>query len=189
MKEKTSKVGKFFLSIIFIPFFLLICICFLLYTPIDFIRYRKTRYYKDTKEKYTWLSTVSYYVRLYDIIKNADMPIEYFRCTEVSLNGYGYFIYKNILIFNNYELCYDSEINAWTVEIEDEYIRVEEAVKQDIQNFNEFMKVDVADRAVILVDNEEIFEGVLPEIENCEVLLTSQSGTATALQNFIANHS
>ncbi len=188
MEDNTTKIGKLFLTFIFIPLFLLIGIGFLLYTPIDFVRYRKTRYYKDTKEKYTWLSTVSYYVRLYDVVKSAKLPIEYFRCAEVSLNGYGYFIYKNILILNNYEICYDNEINAWTVEIEDEYIRVEEAVRQDIQEFNEFMKADISDRAVILVDNDEIFESNLPELENCEFLLKSQGGTATALQNFIASH-
>lgn len=49
------------------------------------------------------------------------------------------------------------------------------------------MKVDVADRAVTLVDNDKVFDGNPPKFKNCEVLLTSKGDIATALKKFIEN--
>lgn len=189
MKEKLVKFGKVILVVLFIPFLILIIIGVFLYTPIDFIRYRITKYYKDTKEKYTWMSTSSYYIRMYDSIMKADLPIEYIRRKEVRLNGYGYFFYKNFLILD-YLMFYDKEINAWTAEVnEDEgYIRVEEAVNRDIQEFNEYMNAEIVNRAAILVRNDEIDKFSIQELENCEILLVAQDDITTALKNFITIH-
>lgn len=189
MKEKLVNFGKAILVVLLIPFLLLIVIGVLLYTPIDFIRYRMTQYYKDTKEKYTWMSTSSYYIRMYDSIKKANLPIEYIRQKEVRLNGCGYFFYKNFLILN-YSMFYDEEINAWTVEVEEAegYIRVEEAVNRDIQEFNEYMNAEIVNRAAILVRNDEVDKFSIQEFENCEILLVKQDDITTALKNFIAIH-
>ena len=179
MKDKLSTVAVCFLIIIFLPFILLY---FIIYTPVDIIRYRKTQYYKDTKDKYTWLAAKSYCVRLYEAVKKAGLPIEYYRRGKC----FGYFLYKNYLIFNDYNLSYGEEIHYWTVERGDEYIRLEEAVKQDIQDFNEFMKTEAAGKAIILVEND-IFDDDPPKSETYEIIIT-QEDMATALKKFVSEH-
>ena len=54
-EKNKSKVFEIILTIILImPMALLFVLFVILHTPVDFINYRKTQYFKDTKEKYYW---------------------------------------------------------------------------------------------------------------------------------------
>ena len=120
MKQSNkSKIWRTLSVIILTPIVCIILLLLLLWTPIDYIKYKFSRYYKDTKEKYSWMCAVSCYVRLYDLIKKENLPIEYHRCNDSHVTGYGYFVYKDVLILNDYELSYDPEKQIWLVEIED----------------------------------------------------------------------
>ena len=82
------------------------------------------------------------------------MPIDYYRCDYVPVTGYGYFIYKDTLILNDYEPCFDAEQNIWTVEIEDEYIDIKYDVEAAIERCNIFLKDEVCKKAVVFIDSE-----------------------------------
>ena len=113
MKKKSLKVKEIILTVIFLPIVILFLLGLLIITPFDYLKYKKSRYYKDTKEKYSWLCTSSYYIKFYDLIKKADLPIDYYRCDYVPITGYGFFVYKDMLILNDYEPCFDEEKNIY----------------------------------------------------------------------------
>ncbi len=145
-------IGSIIGAVLLLPFVLLFLICSLVVTPFDYLTYKKSRYYKDTHEKYSWLCTSSYYIKLYDLIKNEHLPIDYYRADHAPITGYGYFVYKDILILNDYEPCYDVEKKIWTVEVEDEYIDIKDDVEAAIERCNEFLKAEVCQSAVVLID-------------------------------------
>ena len=154
MKKRNTNIKETIFTILLFPIVLLFLLCLLLITPFDYFKYKRTRYYKDTHDKYSWLCTSSYYIKLYDLIKNENLPIDYYRCDYVPVTGYGYFIYKDTLILNDYEPCFDAEQNIWTVEIEDEYIDIKYDVEAAIERCNIFLKDEVCKKAVVFIDSE-----------------------------------
>ena len=73
---------KILVTILAVPLIILWFLWVIIITPYDYVRYKCSRYYKDTKEKYSWLYTFSYYLRLYDAVKKADLPIDFYRFKE-----------------------------------------------------------------------------------------------------------
>ncbi len=167
--------------LIFLPIILLIAIIFLIHTPFDYIKYRRTRYYKDTKENYRWLAGMTNFICLYDAIREADLPIEYHKCPD----GCEYLLCKDILILNEYAPCYDSDRNIWTVEIEDEYVNIDDAVAKDIGDCNKSMQTDACRRALVLVEDDELSEHEPIELTNCTIVPIREVGIAEALRKYI----
>ncbi len=182
MKKKNE--NNIFITILFIPVVILFLLWLLIVTPIDYFKYKRTRYYKDTKEKYSWLCTSSYYITLYELIKKENLPIDYYRCNDM-FAGYGFFVYKDIIILNDYELCYDEERNIFTAEIEDEYVDIRDDVENTINECNKLLKKDVCKKAIVLIDKELFNEHPDVKYENIEFLPADDSFDIDAIKTFI----
>lgn len=167
------------------PIALLFLLWSLIITPFDYFKYKTTRYYKDTHEKYSWLCASSYYIKFYDLIKKGNFPIEYFRCDSSSITGYGYFIYKDILIINDYEPCYDAEKGIWTVEIEDEYVDIRDDAAHVIEQCNNFLKKDVCKKGVILIDDDLLQACPSLESESIKFVSVVDGDLCSALKTVI----
>lgn len=183
--KKSNKFGQLLITVLLFPLVLVFLFCILIITPFDYFRYKKSRYYKDTKEKYSWLCGMSSYVKLYCLIKKENLPINYYRYDEVHITGYGFFIYKDTLILNDYELCYDEEKNIWLFENEDEYVDIKEGVEYTINECNEFLKNDVCKKAVVLIDRELYEEHPDVKYENIDFLPISNDLDAEAIRTLI----
>ena len=188
--EKKRITAKDIIFYILVPVFIVLAFLWILIsTPIDYLKYKKTIYYKETKERYSWLCASSYYVNFYDMIRKENLPIEFYRCKDVSLTGYGYFVYKNTLILNDYDPWYDKERNAWLIEIEDEYVDIKDDVDEAITKCNEFLKDDICKKAVVLIDKELFDEHSNVEYENFEFLPVHDGSNAEALKSYISANS
>ena len=185
LKKKSLKVKEIILTVIFLPIVVLFLLGLLIITPFDYLKYKKSRYYKDTKEKYSWLCTSSYYIKFYDLIKKADLPIDYYRCDYVPITGYGFFVYKDMLILNDYEPCFDEEKNIWLVEIEDEYVDIKEDVENAIDRCNELLKNNICKTAVILIDKDLFEEHPNVKYENIAFLPVSNDLDVEAIKTLI----
>lgn len=174
------------LTILLFPVAILFLLCFLLITPFDYLKYKRTRYYQDTHETYSWLCASSYYIKLYEEIKKSNLPIDYYRCDYgAPITGCGYFIYKDILILNDYEPCFDREKNIWTVEIEDEYIDIKEDVMAAIERCNEFLKEDVCKKAIVLIDSDDYHEHPDIKYDSFDFLPVCGNDMLSALKSII----
>ncbi len=182
---KNAKVIKIILTVVFLPIVVLFLLGLLIITAFDYMKYKKSRYYKDTNEKYSWLCTSSYYIKFYDMIKKENMPIDFYRSDDVPITGYGFFVYKDILILNDYEPCYDEEKNIWLVEIEDEYIDIKEDVKNAINRCNELLKDNRCDKAVVLIDKDLYEQHPNVKYENIQFIPVSNDLDVEAIADIL----
>lgn len=185
MKNKNAKVKEIIFTVIFFPIVVLFLLGLLIITPFDYLKYKKSRYYKDTKEKYSWLCMVSYYVKFYDLVKKANLPIDFYRCDYAPITGYGFFVYKDILILNDYEPCYDEERDIWLVEIEDEYVDIKEEVEADIKRCNDFLKDNICTRALVFIYDEVYKEHPDVKYEKIDFLPVKNNSYIDALKTII----
>ena len=100
------------LFIIFLPFFLLYLLFKLLWTPFDYIKYKKSRYQKDFPHKYTWLRDRHVDNEAYTAIKENNLPIEYMRLFE-DYDIPGHFVYKDVLLWFYSSVFYDKNKKQW----------------------------------------------------------------------------
>jgi hypothetical protein len=154
MKEKQSALKDVLYTLLFLPLILLAIIGFLVFTPIDYCRYKRTRYYKDTRAKYRWLVSLSPYVQLYDAVKKSGLPIAYHPSDADFCEGYGFFTYKDTLILNDLSPFFDKKENGWTVEVADEYVSLEEEVTRTLQQYNAVLGENLCQKAAVLVDSD-----------------------------------
>lgn len=171
-------------TVLWLPVVALFLIGLLIVAPFDYFKYKKSRYYKDTKEKYSFPCASSYYIKFYDMIKNENLPIDFYR-DGVTITGYGFFVYKDILILNDYEPCYDEDENIWLVEIEDEYVDIKTDVESAINRCNELLKNDVCKKAVVLIDKDLFEEHPNVKYENIEFLPVSSDLDVESVKSLI----
>ena len=185
MKSKCINAKETIFTVLLFPIVVLFLIGLLIITPFDYFKYKKSRYYKDTKEKYSWLCTSSYYIKFYDMIKSENLPIDFYRCDYAPISGYGFFVYKDILILNDYEPCYDEVKNIWLVEIEDEYVDIKIDVENAIDRCNELLKNDICKKAIVLIDKVLFEEHPNVKYENIEFLPVSNDLDVEAIKTLI----
>lgn len=185
MRKNSASAKETLFVILLFPVFLLFLLWLLIITPFDFIKYKNSRYYKDTKEKYSWLCPTSYYVKFYDLIKKENLPVDYYRDDYVPITGYGFFVYKDTLLLNDYEPCYDEENSIWLVEIEDEYVDIKEAVEKAIDSCNRLLGSNVCKKAVILIDKDLFDEHPNVKYENIEFLPVRNDLDAEAIKTLV----
>ena len=110
--EKLLVVFCIVAFIIFLPFFLLYLIFKVLYTPFDYIKYKRSRYQKDFPHKYTWLREPHVDNEAYTTIKESGLPIEYVRLFQ-DYDLPGRFVYKDTLLWFYPSVFFNKDKKQW----------------------------------------------------------------------------
>ena len=141
-------------------------------TIINYIKYKKTHYYMDTKERYSWLCADSAHISFYNDIKKSELPIEYYRDKNIKITGYGYFVYRDILIIRDFDnvIYFDSEQNEWFIYEEHGENLLKEKVEEEIKKANEFFGENRCNKAIVFLDAEVFDETLEKHYENFEFL-------------------
>ena len=116
IKTILRKIGECFSLLLALPLILLFVLYILLELPVDYIRYRRSLYRKETGEKAGWWA-YNEHIRLYDIIKTNDLPLTFLRNTADDTNGHGYWIIGNAAITPDCGLAYDGDKAAWSASL------------------------------------------------------------------------
>ena len=155
--------------LLFLPFILILLAVL---TIINYIKYKKTRYYMDTKESYSWLCADSAHISFYNDIKKSELPIEYYRDKNIKITGYGYFVYRDILIIRDFDnvIYFDSEQNEWFIYEEHGENLLKEKVEEEIKKANEFFGENRCNKAIVFLDAEVFDETLEKHYENFEFL-------------------
>lgn len=119
MKNALRTVRDYALLILVLPLILLFLLYILLQIPVDYVRYRRSIYRKETGEKAGWWA-YNEYIRLYDTVKANGLPLKYLRNTAIDTNGYGFWIAGNAAIIPDCGLAYDGDKAKWTADEEDD---------------------------------------------------------------------
>lgn len=166
MKKILSKTGDFFGTLFGILLALLLAVCVIFLLSLDYIKYKRSLYYKTEHKKYRLYSATGINFKIYnEIIKN-DLPIKYiYNPNDDSLER-GWFVYNNTLIIPNvFSFEYNTETENWNycceiIEDDDTEKRVimslDEYIETEVQEANELAGDTICDEAIVLIDANSI---------------------------------
>ncbi len=100
------------LTIVFFPLGLLLLVGAVLYTPIDYIKFKRSAYQKDFPRKYKWLCGRHVDNTVYSIIKENNLPISYLRFYE-DYEFSGDFLYKDTVLNFSPHFFFDEKKEEW----------------------------------------------------------------------------
>ena len=183
MKEKRSALKDVLYTLLFLPLILLSIIGFLAFTPIDFFRYKRMAYYKETHTKYHLFISLSPYVQLYNAVKKSALPIDYHPTDADFCEGYGFFTYKNTLLLNDLVPSFDEKENEWKVESGNAYVSLQDEVNRILAQCNAFLDEGCCEKAIVLVKAKLLAEHPENTFENFSFVPVEKKKLAEALQS------
>ena len=174
MKDFMKKFRDALLCVLVTPLVLLFALGLVLYIPVDYVRYRRSAFFRDTRQKYEFLSGGTLWVRLYNAMRAEELPLDFYLHSTKEVT-YGYFRYKNTLLVLDYPAEYDPNSKEWFVcydqDDKEACTPLAEALETEVEGFNEIVGEKRCDRAVLLVDRSQIRDEDIPYLEGCALLL------------------
>lgn len=188
MKLFLKKFGEALLTVLIgilcVVFSPVILIVLLVKTVSDYFKYKKSKYYYDTHEKYSWMCASSDYITFYNTIKNAELPVEYYRDNQIKETGYGYFVYNNILLICNYDsdsVYFDKDREEWFAYDTKDCVLLESEVDKEIEAVNKFLGENRCSKAVIFIESSILEDVPEKHYERIEFLPVSNLDLVSAL--------
>lgn len=128
--------------------------------PVDYIRYKRSAYYRQTRKKYQpYIASSPKFAVHNDILEN-DLPIQYIE--NASNPGYGWFVCGNTLIIVNvFFFKYDPQQQKWVCSCDGEtepltILTLEEYIEMDLEDFNAISGQAPCTDAVVLARSKDI---------------------------------
>lgn len=159
ISEKLSFVLVVAIFSLFLPFFLLYLIFKVLYTPFDYIKYKRSRYQKDFPHKYTWLREPHVDNEAYTTIKESGLPIEYVRLFQ-DYDLPGRFVYKDTLLWFYPSVFFDKDKKQWLWWLGD---KTTEEESQKCEEDEDDLEIENTDDCLSV---EELKSFILDEMNN-----------------------
>ena len=161
MKKVLSKIGTFFGALFGILLALLVGICFVLLLPLDYIKYKRSLFYKIEHKKYKFFAGSGLYFEFYNEIAKNNLPIKYMFNPKNDALECGWFVLDKTLLIPDSMVEYYSDVEKWFCSEYDgghdvASIPLEEYLQQEIATINELLEYNVCDKAVVLVDVNNI---------------------------------
>lgn len=192
MKKFLNNFGKVVRTFFFVTLLLIaspfILVWLLIKTIRDYLKYKKSNYYQDTGEKYSWLCADTPHISFYNDIKDARLPIKYYRDKNIRITGYGYFIYDNTLILCDYDsdlLFFDKDKDEWLIYEEHDYLLLENEIDEEIKKANEFLGENICKKVLLFVDKDLLEEASQKQYEKIEFLSITDGNKVAALNNIV----
>lgn len=176
--------------VISFPFIILFLIGVAFYTPFDYYKYRRSRYFKDTNERYGIFLRSCTPFKIYNAIKEENLSIEYLRHKKSEHLTREFFYCGDTLITYGWAPEYDEDNKKWYVfatkeKEDDEVLTVESIFEEEIAEFNEAMGFDVCKKAVALVEKSAFKENHYEIAKENEMFLIYERGKLKeALRSF-----
>lgn len=160
IKGTITKVFSFILAIL-IAIILGVCLIFLL--PFDYIKYKRSLYYKITKNKYTFFAASNDHFKIYNEISKNNLPIRFIHHPKEKSLAYGWFVFEQTLIIvNAFNFEYDAESEKWlfSTEVDEKETRVllsvDEYIETEIEDVNQALGNKICNKAVILICADDL---------------------------------
>lgn len=176
MKKFLCKIGDFFETLFAMIVALIFGVCVVILLPLDYIKYKRSLYYKTEHKKYKLYAASGVNFEIYnEIIKN-DLPIKFICNPDDDSLEHGWFVYNNTLIIPNvFSFEYNPETKKWNyccevVEADDTKKRIimslEEYIEIEVQEANELAGDTICDKAIVLIDANCIENAEFAKSEN-----------------------
>lgn len=159
MKKVWDKCAECLIIAGCVLLFVILLVVMLLYLPVDYVLYKTSRFGREVREKYAAWKGLTGAVKLYNGIRRAGLPIRY---------ADGHFLYGNIMILYDVGvISYRKETGEWLIDEEDE----PQETTLDAFAEEQLARDPDCERAVFLIERENVDHEDLPEAERCETIL------------------
>ena len=167
-----SAIKKFFSFILAILIAVIFGVCLIFLLPFDYVKYKRSLYYKNTKKKYTFFDASNDNFKIYNEINKNNLPINFIHHPKEKSLVYGWFVFeKTLIVVNAFNFEYDAESGRWvfSTEADEEekhvLLSIDEYIETEIEEVNQALGDKVCDKAVILIcaDNLENAENACKE--------------------------
>lgn len=163
MKKVKTWITNTIFIIITLPLLVLAFVYLVLLIPFDYIRYKRSFYYKNEKKKYSMFDGTSENFKFYNEIKKHDLPIKYIKHPNDDSVASGWFGYgKTLLSMNCLEFEYDEQREMWICWQEDEdgkytdLMTLDELIEIELQEKNELVGGAPYENAVVSISVESL---------------------------------
>ena len=167
-----SAIKKFFSFILAILIAIIFGVCLVFLLPFDYIKYKRSIYYENTKKKYTFFDASNDNFKIYNEINKSNLPINFIHHPKEKSLVYGWFVFeKTLIIVNAFNFECDAESEKWVFsgEVDEKeksvFLSIDEYIETEIEEVNQTLGDKVCDNAVILIcaDNLENAENAYKE--------------------------
>lgn len=152
-------IKSFCLSILVIVGFILFGVCLVIMLPFDYLKYRRSAYYKKERKKYRLFAASGWQFALYNEILMHDLPIRFVENPENPDLECGWFVFEDILFLPyDFYFAFNEESRTWQYCGEDgdePPLTLEEYIEKEIAQVNEITGQDLCKEAVLLLDGSE----------------------------------
>lgn len=192
--KKENKLWQAIILILVLPLVLLMMLFILLYTPIDFARYRFSAFRKymriyGKRLKYSGLISLTSHYKLYELIAKNNLPVIFLPRAENPCDG-GFFYSNKVLFEEDAFPVYDSEKGDWYLllghhEEEDlaSYVEWKKAHFHECMAHNENMKCE---SVVFLVKEGDVSAEKKNLYENADfILMYNKKNFAEKVNGFL----
>ena len=161
VKRILGKIGSFLGTLFGILLALFLGVFFVLLLPLDYLKYKRSLFYKIEHKKYKLFAGSGYYFDFYNEIAKNHLPINYIFNPKNDALECGWFVYEKTLLLPDSIIEYHYDVEKWFCGDYDgghdiSSIPLEEYLQQEIDNMNELLGHIVCDTAVVLVDINQI---------------------------------
>ncbi len=114
----------------------------ILAVPFDYIKYKKSFYYKNEKQKYFLFAGTNENFKIYNEIAKCNLPIQYIKHPKDGSIESGWFAYgKTLLIMSYLNFEYDEQREMWTSWQEDD-----DGKNSDLMLLNELIEIELQEK-------------------------------------------
>lgn len=165
--------------------------------PFDFIHYILSPYYKLERRKYHLFAGSGIYFSIYNDIIRHGLPIQYIHNPADGALERGWFVCGDtLLIPADFPFEYDADSGSWNFCVDNDedgetqrqvLLTIEEQLELGLQNVNTFSGTITCQRAVLLVDSDDIENAELA-IKDPRFLLYDGNRVEVLKQFALENH-
>lgn len=178
-------IKQFFLTILAVVGLVLLGIVFVVTLPFDYIKYKRSLYYKKERRKYTLFAATGVAFDLYNEILKYDLPIRFYENPHDPSPACGWFVLDDTLIIvNAFSFELDEESGEWRYccDEDETYMLLEEYIETEIAEANELSGQVICSDAVVLVDGDEA--GVVEKLKAEKRFLVYENDRVEVLKRF-----
>lgn len=162
-KKIKTGITNTIVIIITLPLLILAFVYLVLLIPYDYIRYKKSFYYKNEKKKYSLFEGTNENFKFYNEIIQYDLPIKYIKHPNDDSIASGWFAYeKTLFIMNFLDFEYDEQRKLWTCWQEEDdgkntdLMSLDELIEIELQEKNELVDGTLYENAVVWISVEAL---------------------------------
>jgi hypothetical protein len=163
IKSAIKKFFSFFSFILAILISIIFGVYLIFILPFDYIKYKKSLYYKNTKKKYTFFAASNQNFKIYNKISKNNLPISFIHDPKEKNTVCGWFVFeKTLIIVNTFHFEYDSEAEKWSFSVEGDkeekrvLLSIDEYIETEIEGLNQALGDKICDKAVILICADDL---------------------------------